>query len=165
MNYRGGMHANEQRSTSFNVIRSRALLPLTASALAFTMALVTAAEQPPGQSDGRPTIGPMAPPSTEAPVTFSKDVAPILYQNCTTCHRPGTTAPMSLLTYKDARPYAKAMRDHVLDGVMPPWHADPKIGSFANARMLTEAQRRTIVTWANTGSREGDPADLPPMPK
>ena len=168
MSYRGGMHANEKRSSSSYVIRSRALLPLTASVFALAMALVTAAEQPPpppGQSDGRPAIAPMAPQSTEAPVTFSKDVAPILYQNCTTCHRPGTTAPMSLLTYKDARPYAKAMRDHVLDGLMPPWHADPKIGSFANARMLTEAQRKTIVTWANTGSREGDPADLPPQPK
>ena len=106
MRYRRRMLAKEKKSSSF-VPRSRTFLALTASVFALAMALVTAAEQPPppaGQSDGRPEIGKMAPQSTEAPVTFSKDVAPILYQNCTTCHRPGTTAPMSLLTYKDARP-------------------------------------------------------------
>jgi hypothetical protein len=172
--YRSRMDANEKKSSY--AARNSALLSLTASV--FAMALVTAAEQPPpgasagapaGQPAGAPAgparPGPMAPQSTDAPVTFSKDVAPIVYKHCTTCHRPDTSAPMSLLTYKDARPYAKAMRDHVLDGLMPPWHADPTIGSFANARMLTEAERKTLVAWANTGSREGDAADLPPMPK
>src|SRR5262249_52502291 len=62
--------------------------------------------------------------------TFTKDVAPILYKNCTGCHRPGEIAPMSLLTYEDARPYAKAMRDEISEGHMPPWHADAPVGTF-----------------------------------
>lgn len=118
----------------------------------------------PGAPVPPPPIGPMAPLSTGADITFSKDVAPVLYRNCTSCHRPGMSAPMSLLTFKEARPYAKAIRDHVLDGVMPPWHADPRIGTFANARSLTDAERTVLVGWANTGSHEGDPADLPPAP-
>jgi hypothetical protein len=120
---------------------------------------------PPGAPPDRPAAGPMAPVSTGTPVTFSKDVAPILYRNCTSCHRPGTSAPMSLLTYADARPYAKSIRDHVLDRKMPPWHADPAIGTFANERRLTDADRATLVAWANTGAREGDQRDLPAAPE
>src|ERR1043165_6668143 len=77
------------------------------------------------------SIGAQAPAS--AP-TFSKDVAPILYKNCTNCHRPGEIAPMSLLTYKDARPWAKAIATLVATGAMPPWHADPSHGDFLNDR-------------------------------
>src|SRR5512139_671042 len=68
--------------------------------------------------------------------TFNKDIAPIFFEHCTTCHRPGEVAPMSLLTYKDARPWARSIATQVGKGVMPPWHADPKIGHFANARRL-----------------------------
>ena len=57
--------------------------------------------------------------------TFNKDIAPIFYANCTSCHRAGEIAPMSLMTYKDARPWAKAIANKVADGTMPPWHADP----------------------------------------
>jgi hypothetical protein len=96
--------------------------------------------------------------------TFSKDIAPILYKNCVTCHRPGEIAPMSLLTFEDARPYAKAIRDEVVEGHMPPWHADPAHGTFLNERRLTEADKQTIVRWANGGSPKGDPKDLPPIP-
>src|SRR5215510_2646193 len=96
--------------------------------------------------------------------TFSKDVAPILFRNCTTCHRPGEIAPMSLLTYKDARPWAKSIRDQVTLGAMPPWHADPAHGHFANDRRLSDADRDTIVRWAGGGAPEGDPADLPALP-
>jgi hypothetical protein len=130
-----------------------------------TTSAIVAAQQ--GQTPAAPKRlepGPMAPVTTGTTRTFSKDVAPILYKHCTGCHRPGTVAPMSLLTYKDARPWAKSIRDKIVDGEMPPWHADPKIGRFANARMLTEAERETLVGWANTGSREGDPADLPKAP-
>jgi hypothetical protein len=97
--------------------------------------------------------------------TFSKDVAPILYKNCAGCHRSGEIGPMPLLTFKDARPWAKSIRDEVGDGVMPPWHADPKHGKFSNDRSLSAADRATIVKWANGGAPEGDPADLPPLPK
>ena len=102
-------------------------------------------------------------PAAGAP-TFSKDVAPIVLKNCAGCHRPGEIAPMSLLTYKDARPWAKAMRDEVSDRTMPPWHADPKHGKFKNDRSLSDTDRETIVKWANAGAPEGDPKDLPPVP-
>jgi len=97
-------------------------------------------------------------------VTFNKDVLPILQKNCQECHRLGEVAPMSLLTYKDARPWAKSIREEVSLGLMPPWHADPAHGSFLNDRRLSDADKDTIVKWVNGGSLEGDPADLPPMP-
>jgi hypothetical protein len=96
--------------------------------------------------------------------TFTKDVAPILYKNCVGCHRPGEIAPMSLLTYQDARPWAKAIRDEVSDGNMPPWHADAPKGTFHNERGLTDAERDTIVRWANGGARQGDPKAMPAAP-
>ena len=107
---------------------------------------------------------PNATPRVEAP-TFSKDVAPILHQNCTTCHRPGEIAPMSLLSYKDARPWARAIRDRVAAGTMPPWHADPAYGQFANDRRLTDDDRDTVVRWVDAGAPEGDPGDLPATPR
>ena len=67
-------------------------------------------------------------------VTFNKDVLPVLQKNCQGCHRPGQIAPMSLLTYKDARPWAKAMKNAVVTGTMPPWFADPNYGHFLNER-------------------------------
>ena len=97
--------------------------------------------------------------------TFTKDVAPILYANCVSCHRPGEIGPMSLLSYKEARPWAKSIRDEVADGVMPPWHADPKHGKFANDRSLTAEQKDILARWANGGAPEGNPADLPALPK
>jgi len=110
------------------------------------------------------SLGAQSPPPPKGP-TFSKDVAPILYKNCTSCHRPGEIAPMSLLTYEDARPYAKAIRDKVSSGQMPPWHADPTVGHFKNDSHLTDAEIETLSRWAATGSPKGDPNDLPPMPK
>lgn len=97
--------------------------------------------------------------------TFSKDVAPILYTNCVGCHRPGEIGPMSLISYKDVRPWAKSIRDEIDDGTMPPWHADPKHGKFANDRSLSAEERDVIVRWANGGAPEGNPADLPEVPK
>src|SRR5689334_7516882 len=96
--------------------------------------------------------------------TFSKDVAPIVYKNCTNCHRPGELAPMSLLTYKDARPWAKSIATQVGKGAMPPWHADPAHGEFLNDRRLSDRDRATLVAWGNGGAPEGDPKDLPPAP-
>jgi hypothetical protein len=96
--------------------------------------------------------------------TFTKDVAPILYKNCTTCHRPGEIAPMSLLTYEDARPYAKAIRDEVSEGHMPPWHADAPAGTFENERKLTDEEKKTLLAWVAGGAKKGDPKDLPKQP-
>src|SRR4051794_32188969 len=75
-----------------------------------------------------------------APRTFSKDVAPILQARCQGCHRPGEAAPMSLLTYQEARPWAKSIREAVLLKRMPPWFADPKVGHFQNDRSLSAAE-------------------------
>jgi mono/diheme cytochrome c family protein len=102
--------------------------------------------------------------SSAAP-TFSKDVAPIFFANCTSCHRPGEIAPMSLLTYKEARPWARSIGNAVKNGIMPPWHADPAIGHFSNERRLTDAQKTTIARWVEAGAPEGDAKDLPPAPQ
>src|SRR5437016_5422705 len=75
---------------------------------------------------------------------FTKDVAPILYKNCVSCHRPGEIAPMSLLDYQTARPWAKAIRTAVLTRKMPPWFADPRYGEFANDPRLTKHEIDTI---------------------
>lgn len=95
------------------------------------------------------------------PVTFNKDVLPILQRNCQGCHRPGEAAPMSLLTYQDARRWTKAIRDAVLQQRMPPWFADSQHGTFANDRSLSQAEIDTVVSWVDGGAREGDAADLP----
>jgi mono/diheme cytochrome c family protein len=96
--------------------------------------------------------------------TFSKDIAPILYKNCATCHRPGEIAPMSLLTYDQVRPFARSIRTHVEQGTMPPWHAEAAPDTFVNERRLTANEKETIAKWANNGSPQGDPRDLPPIP-
>ena len=95
------------------------------------------------------------------PVTFTKDVAPVLQKNCQACHRPGEAAPFSMLTYEQARPWAKAMKEAVLLKKMPPWFADPHFGKFANDKSLSQKEIDTIVAWADAGAPEGDLKDLP----
>ena len=97
--------------------------------------------------------------------TFSKDVAPILYKNCASCHRPGDIAPMSLLTYEQVRPWAKSIREKVSLGQMPPWHAAQGRGVFSNDRRLSDEDKDTLVRWTAEGAPHGDPKDLPPQPK
>lgn len=104
------------------------------------------------------------PAQSTATPTFSKDVAPILYRECVTCHRPGEMAPMSLLTYEQVRPFARSIRDRIEGGSMPPWHAEAPSGTFLNERRLTAAEKETIARWANNGAPQGDPKDLPPAP-
>jgi hypothetical protein len=96
-----------------------------------------------------------------APVTFTKDVAPILQKHCQTCHRPGEAAPFPLLTYEQARPWAASMKRVVKEKAMPPWFADPAVGHFANDRSLTAKEISTILAWANAGAPQGDPAEMP----
>jgi len=102
--------------------------------------------------------------TSSATPTFSKDVAPIFYKNCTVCHRPGEVAPMSLLTYGDARPWARSIATQVAKGTMPPWHADPAHGQFLNDRSLSTVEKDTIAKWVAAGAPEGNPADLPAQP-
>jgi len=101
--------------------------------------------------------------ATTAP-TFARDIAPILFANCVECHRAGEIAPMSLITYAEVRPWAKAILREVASGAMPPWHADAPHGTFRNERGLTAAQKETIERWVAAGAPEGNPADLPPAP-
>ena len=102
--------------------------------------------------------------SSAKPVTFARDIAPILQNHCQECHRPGQAAPMSLLTYKDARPWARSIATQVARGTMPPWHADPEHGEFLNDRRLNESDKQTIAKWVAAGAPEGNAADLPPQP-
>jgi len=99
-----------------------------------------------------------------AETTYSRDVAPILFQKCTPCHHPNDIAPMSLLDYKSARQWARAIRQAVVLKQMPPWFADSKVGHFANDPSLSDEQRRTITKWVDEGAKEGDPKDLPKTP-
>ena len=96
--------------------------------------------------------------------TFNKDIAPILYQNCATCHRPGEVAPFSLLTYQDAAKRASLLASVTEKRVMPPWKPEPGYGSFANERRLSDAQLALIREWASAGAPEGDARDKQPPP-
>ena len=93
--------------------------------------------------------------------TFNKDVLPILQKNCQSCHRPGEIGPMPLLTYSGVRPWAKAIKQAVATGKMPPWFADPQYGRFANDRRLSAAEIRTIEAWVDAGAPDGDAKDKP----
>jgi mono/diheme cytochrome c family protein len=102
-------------------------------------------------------------PAAAAP-TFTKDVAPIFYKNCTVCHRPGEIGPFSMLTYAETRPWVKAIATQVSNGTMPPWHADPAYSTFVNDRRLSAADKETILKWVAAGAPEGNRADLPTAP-
>ena len=97
------------------------------------------------------------------PVTFAKDVAPILQEKCQSCHRPDSIAPMSLLTYEEVRPWARSIRNRVAARQMPPWDIDKTVGiqHFENDRSLSDEQIETVVRWADAGAPLGDPKDLP----
>jgi hypothetical protein len=96
--------------------------------------------------------------------TFTRDIAPILFANCVECHRAGEIAPMSLISYAEARPWAKGIVRQIENGAMPPWHADAPHGTFRNERSLTAAQKDLLERWAAAGAPEGNPADLPAAP-
>src|SRR5882672_6305694 len=100
---------------------------------------------------------PAATQESRSAVTFNKDVLPILQKNCQSCHRPGQIGPMPLLSYKDARPWAKAIKSAVEARKMPPWHANPQYGHFLNDRSLKESEIETLAAWADSGAQEGDP--------
>ena len=102
---------------------------------------------------------------TKKEVTFNRDIAPIFFKNCAECHRPGEAAPMSLLSYKDARPWARSIKEKVATKQMPPWHADSHYGEFSNDRRLSQSQIDAVTSWVDQGAKEGDPKDLPPAPK
>jgi hypothetical protein len=111
-----------------------------------------------------PVLGDSSDPAK--PVTFTKDVAPIMQAKCQSCHEPGSIAPMSLRTYEEARPWAKSIKLRVSTRQMPPWHIDRGVGvqKFKNDMSLTDEQINTIVSWVDQGAPQGDPADFKPKP-
>ncbi len=96
--------------------------------------------------------------------TFSKDIAPILFKHCTSCHHANDIAPMPLMTYKEVRPWATSMKEAVVQRKMPPWMADPHTGKWSNNPSLTDAEIGTIRAWVDSGKPEGNPKDLPTAP-
>src|SRR5712692_9453686 len=113
-----------------------------------------------GVSASGPANGPRG-----ANVTFTRDVAPILYSRCIGCHRAGEIAPMSLLTYQETRPWAKSIKQRVVERSMPPWSADPHYGKFSNDPSLSRKEIDTIIAWVDAGSPKGDDKDMPARPK
>jgi hypothetical protein len=109
-------------------------------------------------------VGVAANGPAKASATFTKDVAPILYNRCTECHRTGEIAPMSLLSYQEVRPWAKSIRQRVVERSMPPWAADPHYGKFSNDPSLSQKEIDTIVGWVDGGAVKGDDKDLPTPP-
>jgi len=99
--------------------------------------------------------------------TFTKDVASIFQAKCESCHRPDSIAPMSLVTYEDARPWARSIKNRVVARQMPPWHIDKTIGiqQFQNDRSLSDREIETIVTWIDAGAPKGEPKEMPPPVK
>jgi len=135
-----------------SIVRSAAVFALFLGLSAAITLLAQSPAQSPAQS------------ATQASVTFTRDVAPIFQQSCQNCHRPGSIAPMSLLTYEDARPWARSIRQRVEARQMPPWHVDRTVGirQFKDDPSLTDQQIATIARWVDAGAPRGNPADLPP---
>ena len=104
-------------------------------------------------------------PRPRGTVTFSKEIAPIIFNNCSSCHRPGESAPFSLLTCEDARKHAKQIVDVTQRRYMPPWLPDPTVVHFVGERRLSDEQLGLIKQWAEEGASEGNTNDLPPLPK
>ena len=96
-------------------------------------------------------------------ITYGKHVAPILFENCVHCHRPGEVAPFSLTNYRETRPWVAAIRKAVTNRRMPPWLADLHYSSFSNDRLLNDKDLQTIVAWIDGGAKEGNPGDVPPL--
>src|SRR5215510_8887616 len=107
--------------------------------------------------------GPQAATHPAAALTYAKDVAPIMQRSCQTCHRPGTNAPMSLLTYEDVRPWARAIKNKVTQRLMPPWHIERNVGiqQFKDDPSLSDAEIATIASWVDGGAPKGNASDLP----
>src|SRR5262245_29790712 len=102
-----------------------------------------------------------APKTSDPAITYYRDVLPVLQKNCQGCHRSGEAAPMAFTSYKETRPWAKAIREAVATRKMPPWFADPHVGKFANDRSLSRTEIDTLVRWADTGAAEGSVKDAP----
>src|SRR5499425_845726 len=108
-----------------------------------------------------------APPTGSSDLTFARDVAPVLQRSCQNCHRPDGVAPMSLVTYEEVRPFARAIKQRISigphRGVMPPWYMEKNIGiqKFKDDPSLSDDEIATIAKWSDGGAPKGDPAEMP----
>jgi len=128
----------------------RRLLPVLSGTLLFAVSI--------GAQSQTPQTAPVGP-------TYARDVAPILLAKCATCHRPGEVAPMSLLSYQDARPWAKAIKNKVTKREMPPWGANPQLSlPMRNDVSLSDKEIQTLAAWVDAGAPRGNDADMPPAP-
>src|SRR5437773_318086 len=139
---RSGRHCESTTASHASAILTTMKFPLIALGFVGAAIAVNAA-------------GPAAP-------TFAKDVLPILQKSCQDCHRPGQMAPFSLLTYEDARPWARSIKDKVVSRYMPPWHLDRTIGEYSPDPSLSDDEVAIIAKWVDTGAPKGDPKDAPP---
>ena len=133
-------------------------------AVAVAIVVAVAAGGAPGEAHRKAPVAPpplATTPDGDSSVTYHRDVAPILQRRCQECHRPGEVAPMSLLTYAEARESASRIQEALASETMPPWFADPSVNRFSNDPRLTEAEVRTLLSWVNAGAPEGDPRDAP----
>jgi mono/diheme cytochrome c family protein len=135
-------------------------LPAPAIALGCILGLASAISSTAAEKTGEVAGAP-----GPASVTFTKDVAPLVFSQCASCHRPGEVAPFPLLSYADVSKRAGLIRTVIEGRNMPPWKAEPGFGHFSNERRLSDDQVATIRRWVEAGAPEGDPADLPPRPK
>src|ERR1700752_4257109 len=132
--------------------------PLSAVGIVLTILIAIVAQISALAADAKPANA-----GAREQVTFSKDVAPILQAKCQECHQPNSIAPMSLITFQEARPWARSIKERVATRQMPPWHIDRSVGvqKFKNDMSLTDEQVETIVRWVDGGALQGDPKDLP----
>jgi hypothetical protein len=138
--------------------RNRAYRNSRMAALALGALLTLPAFSPGAESSNKGAAEPVGQP------TFAKHIAPILQARCQECHHKGSLAPMSLETYQETRPWAKAIKERVIQRQMPPWHIDKTVGvrRFKNDMSLTDEQINTIARWVDSGAPPGDPRDMPP---
>jgi mono/diheme cytochrome c family protein len=128
--------------------------------IAIVLALTFAVVSPARQSAAAPAAPVIAPNAPRSP-TFYRDVLPVLQQHCQGCHRVGEIGPMPLVTYEQARPYARAIAAAATLRKMPPWFADPSVGHFSNDPSLTPQEIATLAAWAKSGGPAGDPRNAP----
>jgi hypothetical protein len=133
----------------------------------FTLAIAAAPTTLTAQSAPQHALSAASTVAKDITPTFAKDVAPIFQAKCQVCHQPNSIAPMSLISYDEAKKYAGKIKARVVSRVMPPWHLDKSVGiqSFKNDRSLTDAQIETIAKWVDAGAPMGDPKDMPPAAK
>ena len=117
------------------------------------------------KTESRREVSTKSASTPRGPVTFSRDVAPIVFQRCAGCHRPGQSAPFALLTYEEIKKHARQIAEVTQRRYMPPWLPEPGYGEFALDRRLGADQIAIFERWVAEGAVEGDPTDLPPLPR